>query len=178
MTLARVPSPLRPLLVKHRELVKFALTGGICFVLTAVVNYGLKLTVLKTKPVTALTIAIVVATIASYLLNREWSFRTRGGRVRHLEMTLFFLVSGVGIVVNDIPLLLARYAFDLRYPNVGRVTQEFSDFVSGMIIGTLLAMGFRWWAMKKWVFPNEEGRTPARASGVAGAEPEEPQLVA
>lgn len=178
MTLARVPAPLRPLLVKHRELVKFALTGGFCFVLTAVVNYGLKLTVLKAKPVTALTIAIVVATIASYLLNRGWSFRTRGGRVRHLEMALFFLVSGVGIAVNDIPLYLARYAFDLRYPNVSRFTQEISDFASGMIIGTVLAMGFRWWAMKKWVFPHEDARRPAEVTEVPEAEAEESQLVA
>lgn len=177
MALVCVPSPLRPLLVKHRELVKFALTGGVCFVLTAVVDYGLKLTVLKTKPVTALSIAIVVATIASYLLNREWSFRTRGGRVRHLEVMLFFLVSAIGLVVNDIPLYLARYAFDLRYPEVSRLSQEVSDFVSGMIIGTLLAMGFRWWAMKKWVFPHAGGRTAA-VRDMPEAEREDHRLVA
>lgn len=161
MALACVPSSLRPLVVKHRELVKFVFTGGFCFVLTVVVNYGLKLTVLKGKPVTALTIAIVVATIASYLLNREWSFRTRGGRVRHLEVVLFFVVSGLGIVINDIPLYLARYVFDLQYPAISRPAQEISDFVSGMIIGTLLATGFRWWAMKKWVFPHAGGRSAA-----------------
>ncbi len=177
MALACVPSPLRPLLVKHRELVKFAFTGGICFVLTAAVNYGLKLTVLKTKPVTALSIAIVVATIASYLLNREWSFRTRGGRVRHLEVMLFFLVSAIGLVVNDIPLYLARYALDLRYPEVSRLAQEISDFVSGMIIGTLLAMGFRWWAMKKWVFPHAGARTAA-VRDIPDAKREEQRLVA
>lgn len=164
-------------MVKHRELVKFAFTGGFCFVLTAVVNYGLKLTVMKSKPVTALSIAIVVATIASYLLNRQWSFRTRGGRVAHLEVVLFFLVSAVGMVVNDAPLYLARYALHLRYPEVSRLTQEVSDFVSGMIIGTLLAMGFRWWAMKKWVFPHAGGRAAA-VRGMPEAEREEPRLVA
>ena len=40
---------------KHRELVKFAVVGGICFLITNVVNYGLKLTVLTEKPVTAET---------------------------------------------------------------------------------------------------------------------------
>lgn len=177
MALACVPPSLRPLLVKHRELVKFAFTGGVCFVLTAVVNYGLKLTVMKSKPVTALSVAIVVATIASYLLNRQWSFRTRGGRVRHLEVVLFFVVSAVGMVVNDIPLYLARYAFDLRYPQVSRLSQESSDFVSGMIIGTLLAMGFRWWAMKKWVFPQAGGRTAA-VRDMPEAERENTRLVA
>jgi putative flippase GtrA len=166
IALARVPAPLRPLVVKHRELVKFAFVGGTCFLLTAAVNYGLKLTVLRAKPVTALTIATIVATIVSYLLNRGWSFRSRGGRSRHLEATLFFLVSALAIGINDIPLYLARYAFDLQYPTVSHFTQECSDFVSGMIIGTLLAMGFRWWALKKWVFPHQgQGARSLRSIG-------------
>ncbi|MEV5751074.1 GtrA family protein [Actinoallomurus sp. NPDC052308] len=181
ITLSRVPAPLRPLLVKHRELVKFAFTGGVCFLLTAGVNYGLKLTVMRTKPVTALTIAIIVATIASYLMNSGWSFRARGGRRRHVEAVLFFVVSGLGIIVNDIPLYLARYAFNLQYPNVSHVGQEVSDFVSGMIIGTLLGMAFRWWAMKKWVFPHEKTAGSASSAGVgpvAAPADEESELVA
>jgi putative flippase GtrA len=146
-------------MVRHRELVKFAFVGGTCFLLTMAINYGLRLSVLGAKPVTALTIATIIATIVSYLLNRGWSFRTRGGRGRHVEAALFFLVSSLAIVANDIPLLLARYAFDLRVPDVSHFTQECSDFVSGMILGTLLAMAFRWWALKKWVFP-EKGRGP------------------
>jgi hypothetical protein len=45
------------------------------------------------------------------------------------------------------------------------LTQEVSDFVFGSIIGTLVAMVFRWWAFKKWVFPDENAR-PGRAGGV------------
>jgi putative flippase GtrA len=146
---------LRPLVVKHRELVKFAFVGGTCFLLTMAINYGLKLSVLQAKPVTALTIATIIATIVSYLLNKGWSFRARGGRGRRVEAALFFLVSALAIVVNDIPLLLARYIFDLRVPDVSRFTQECSDFTSGLILGTLLAMAFRWWALKRWVFPEK-----------------------
>jgi putative flippase GtrA len=174
VALARIPAPLRPLVVKHRELVKFAFVGGTCFLLTAVVNYGLKLTVMRAKPVTALTAATIVATVVSYVLNKGWSFRTRGGRSRHLEAALFFLVSALAILINDIPLYLARYAFDLQFPTVSHFTQECSDFVSGMIIGTLLAMAFRWWALKKWVFP-ERGHgagEPRSGAGRPGPVPE------
>ncbi|MFD1051596.1 GtrA family protein, partial [Kibdelosporangium lantanae] len=73
---------------KHRELVRFAVVGGICFAVTNAVNYALKLTVLTDKPVTALVTAVIIATIVSYVLNREWSFRTRGGRERHHEAAL------------------------------------------------------------------------------------------
>jgi putative flippase GtrA len=158
-TLAHVPASLRSLLVKHRELLKFALVGGICFLITVAVNYGLKLTILGDKPVTAQAIAVIIATIVSYVLNREWAFRTRGGRERHHEAALFFVISGLGVVLNTLPLWVSRYALNLQVPNVDRFAQEFADFASGMIVGTLLAMVFRWWAFKKWVFPAENARS-------------------
>lgn len=157
-TLAHVPEPVRSLLLKHREMLKFALVGGICFVITIAVNYALKLTVLSAKPVTAQAIAVIIATIVSYVLNREWAFRTRGGRERHHEAALFFLICGIGVVLNSLPLYVSRYALDLQVPHVSRFAQEIADFSSGMIIGTLIAMVFRWWAFKKWVFPTENVR--------------------
>ncbi len=63
------------------------------FVIDSAIFYTLKLTVLEPKPVTAKIIAGIVAVIASYILNREWSFRDRGGRERHHEALLFFGVS-------------------------------------------------------------------------------------
>src|SRR5205807_9731862 len=143
-----LPEPLRLLLIKHRELLKFAVVGGICFLITTAVNYGLKLTILTRNPVTALTVAVLVATIVSYVLNREWSFRTRGGRERHHEAALFFLISGIGVALNSLPEYISRYGLDLQVPHVSRFVQEFADFTSGMIIGTLVAMLFRWLAFK------------------------------
>jgi putative flippase GtrA len=155
--LARVPEPLRRLLIKHRELLKFAIVGGTTFVIDNGIWYLLKLTVLEEKPVTAKIIAIIVATIVSYVLNREWSFRTRGGRERHHEAALFFLISGVGVGLNSAPLWISRYALQLEEPHVSRLVQEVADFASGSIIGMLLAMFFRFWAFRRWVFPDELG---------------------
>ena len=154
-----LPKSLRSLLFKHRELLKFGTVGAICFVLTNIVNYALKLTVLHNNPVTALILAVLVATVVSYVLSREWSFRTRGGRERQHEAALFFIISGISVGLNSLPLAISRYLLDLRTPHVGLFTQEIADFVSGMILGTLVAMVFRWWAFKKWVFP-EEGARP------------------
>ncbi len=156
--LARVPAPLRALLVRHRELLKFAVVGGTTFVVDNGIWYLLKLTVLSTKPTTAKAIAIMVATIVSYVLNREWSFRTRGGRERAHEATLFFLVSGVAVAINLVPLYMSRYVLHLEVPHVSRFVQEVADFTSGSIIGMLLAMAFRFWGLRRWVFPDELGR--------------------
>src|SRR5205823_13963926 len=146
-----LPAPLRSLLIKHRELLKFAIVGGVCFAVTNVVTYALRLTILRGQPITALAIGVLVATIVSYVLNREWSFRTRGGRERHHEAALFFIISGLAAVVNLIPLSLSRYALDLRTPLVSRPAEGSAGYVCGIILGTLVAMLFRWWAFKKWV---------------------------
>ncbi|MFI7679568.1 GtrA family protein [Actinophytocola sp. NPDC049390] len=155
--LARVPEPLRDLLLKHRELLKFAIVGGTTFIIDNGIWYLLKFTVLVEKPVTAKIIAIIIATIVSYVLNREWSFRTRGGRERHHEAALFFLISGVGVALNSAPLWISRYVLMFEVPHVSRLAQEVADFTSGAIIGMLLAMFFRFWAFRRWVFPDELG---------------------
>jgi len=149
---ARLPRRLQELAVTHHELAKFTLVGGTTFIVDTVAFYGLKSSVLEAKPVTAKVIAVLVATILSYVLNREWSFKSRGGREAHHEAALFFAISGVGMAINAAPLWVSSYVFDLRVPNVSSFEENVADFISAQIIGTLLAMAFRWWAFRKFVF--------------------------
>ncbi|CCH34882.1 GtrA family protein [Actinosynnema sp. NPDC047251] len=160
----RLPEPLRSLALKHRELLKFAVVGGTCFVIDTAIFLVLKTTVLAEKPVTAKIVATLVATIVSYVLNREWSFRTRGGRERHHEAALFFLVNGIGIALNSLPLWASRYLLHLQEPHISRIGEEVADFVSAQIIGTLIAMAFRWYGYKKWVFPEADARPRGKRS--------------
>ena len=157
-TLARIPQPYRDIAFRHRELLKFAVVGGTTWVIDTAVFLALKGSVLTEKPLTAKIIAVLVATIVSYVMNREWSFRTRGGRERSHEALLFFLVSGLGVAVYSAPLAASRYLFHLQTPEVSLFTQEVADFVSGQILGTLVGMAFRWWAFRRFVFPDENVR--------------------
>jgi putative flippase GtrA len=159
-----LPPPVRALLVRHNEFLRFAMVGAAAFVIDTAVFTTLKLTVLAPKPVTAKVIAVLVATVVSYVLNREWSFSNRSGRERHHEAALFFLVSGLALVLSAAPLYLSRYGLDLRTPVVSRTRQEVADFVSAQVVGTLLAMVFRWWAFRRFVFPHEQ----VREDSVAG----------
>ena len=166
--LIRIPQPYRDIAVRHRELVKFAVVGGITYIVDITLFTALKMTVLEPKPVTAKIVAVLVATMVSYVLNREWSIRTRGGRDRHYEASLFFLICGIGLVINATPLYVSRYMLDLRVPVVSLLAQEAADFASANVIGTLLAMAFRWWAFRKYVFPNENARRQVPAPAEAG----------
>ncbi len=162
-TIKRLPGRLRPYAEQHHELIKFAIVGATTFVIDLAIFFTLKLTVLEPKPVTAKIIAGVVAVIASYILNREWSFRNRGGRERHHEALLFFGVSGVGVVLSMAPLWVSSYVLMLRVPMVPLMTENIADFVSAYIIGNLLQMAFRFWAFRRFVFPDEFARDPEKA---------------
>jgi putative flippase GtrA len=156
--LRRVPEPARAKLIEHRELLKFLVVGGTAFVVDTAIFFILKSTILSPKPVTAKVIATLVATIVSYILNREWSFRTRGGRERRHEATLFFVISGIAVVINSAPLGVSRYMLDFQTPEVSALTMQIADFVSAQVVGTLIAMVFRFWAFKRFVFPDAEAR--------------------
>ena len=162
-TIARLPRPIRPYAERHHELIKFAIVGGTTFVIDSTIFFTLKLTILEPKPVTAKIISGIVAVIASYILNREWSFRDRGGRERHHEALLFFAFSGVGVLLSMAPLWFSSYVLQLRVPDVTLTVENIADFISAYIIGNLLQMGFRFWAFRRWVFPDEFGRNPDKA---------------
>jgi putative flippase GtrA len=144
---------LQALLRRHGELVRFAVVGASTFVIDTAVFVLLENTILEPKPVTAKILAVLVATIIGYLANREWSFRARGGLARPREATLYFVVSGIALLVNAAPLGISRYVLHLATPYVSDFTQQAADLVSAQVVGTLLAMAFRWWAFRRWVFP-------------------------
>lgn len=166
-TIARLPRVIRPLAERHHELIKFAIVGATTFVIDSALFYTLKLTILSPKPVTAKVISGIVAVIASYILNREWSFKARGGRERHHEALLFFGVSAVGVLLSMAPLWFSSYVLQLRAPMVSLTIENIADFISAYIIGNLLQMAFRFWAFRRWVFPDEFGRSDDAALSAA-----------
>lgn len=141
--------------VKYRELAKFLVVGGTSYVVDVGLFTLLSHTVLENKVVTAKAISILVATVLSYVLNREWSFSRRGGRERHHEAMLFFLVNGIALGLNLIPLALSQYVFGFNTTNYSTLTVTIANFISANVIGTILGMAFRFWAYRKWVFPEE-----------------------
>ena len=60
------------------------------------------------------------------------------------------------------PLWVSSYVLMLRVPMVSLFTENVADFISAYIIGNLLQMAFRFWAFRRFVFPDEFGATRTR----------------
>ncbi|QBJ95367.1 GtrA family protein [Rhodococcus sp. ABRD24] len=172
VAMSRVPQPFRAIVLRHHELIKFAIVGGTTMVVDLAIFYSLSLTILEQKPVVAKIISGVVATILSYILNREWSFKHRGGRERHHEALLFFTISGIGVLIAAAPLWIANNIFDVR-ASASLTTVLVVDFVLNYIIGNLLQMIFRFWSFRRWVFPEQTSGPESAGEPVelAGEEP-------
>ena len=130
------------------ELAKFGVVGGVAFVVdVAVFNLLLFHTsgALHGKPVTAKAVSTIVATIVSYVGNRFWTFRHRESTGSAREYTLFFLLNGVGLLITEACLAFSHYVLGLD--------SQLADNISANIIGVGLAMLFRFWAYRRWVFP-------------------------
>ena len=47
--IARLPGFIQPFLLRHHELIKFAIVGGTTFIIDSAIFYTLKLTILESK---------------------------------------------------------------------------------------------------------------------------------
>jgi hypothetical protein len=69
----------------------------------------------------------------------------------------------VGVLLSMAPLWFSSYVLQLRVPNVTLTVENLADFLSAYIVGNLLQMGFRFWAFRRWVFPDQFARNPDKA---------------
>jgi putative flippase GtrA len=121
---------------------KFLIVGG-TGVVVVLVGSDLLHFELGLGKFTAVTIATVAATIMAFLGNRYWSFAKRQGGGAHVETILFFLLNGVGLLIQYGCIALVTSVFGLP----GRLWYTVANLV-GIGIGTL----FRFWSYRKWIW--------------------------
>ena len=91
----------------------------------------------------SLTMATVVATFITFVGNRYWTFRHRQGAGTTRESVMFFVLNGVG-------LLIQYAALGLIWDGLGLHTKfwyNVANFI-GLVVGTL----FRFWSYRKFVW--------------------------
>jgi putative flippase GtrA len=132
--------------VIYREMIKFGVVGLMAFVIDIGLANLLWHTVLSDKVTTAKIISGIVATLFSWVGNRQWTFRHRRSRPAHHEVLLFFGVNGVALLISAATLYVSHYG--LGYVSI------LADNVA-TIIGIGLGTLFRFWAYRKFVFAGE-----------------------
>lgn len=90
-------------------MIKFVIVGGIIFIIDIVIFYIFKLMVFEFKLVIVKVIVGIVVVIVFYVLNREWSFCDCGGCECYYEVLLFFVFSGVGVLLSMVLLWFFSY---------------------------------------------------------------------
>lgn len=133
---------------RHRslatELFKFLAVGGI----NTVIDFAVLNLLLSIGPLKAKIVAAVVATTASYFLNRQWTYRASDRRSMRREYTLFFALNGVGLLIQSSVLAVAKYG--LGFSETNSADRLAFNIASALGIG--IAMVFRFWAYRTFVF--------------------------
>jgi putative flippase GtrA len=109
-------------------------------------------------PLTAKAISTAAATVVSYLGNRFWTFKHRDNHAPLRAWTVFIVLNLVGLAIAEAVIGLTYYGLGYHDSLAYNVAQ---------VVGTGLAMVFRFWSYKKWVFI---------APPPAANEPLEPEL--
>jgi len=149
---------LRALYVRFRQIIhefaKFGIIGVIGLIITNV-GYAL-LHSHDVGPVTSTTIATIVATIVAYIGNRYWSFAHRERTSVPREGLVFFVLNGIGLLIQDAVVAFNSYVLHLEHHKVA----EFLALNTGIAIATL----FRFWSYRKFVWrlsPTDDSGTGA-----------------
>jgi putative flippase GtrA len=121
---------------------KFLVVGGIGLVIVLAGSDALRFD-LGLGKFTSVTVATVIATVGTLIGNRYWSFKDRQGAGARHETIVFFVLNGVGLLIQYACIGLVNDVIGLS----GRFWYSVANLI-GVGIGTL----FRFWSYRKWIW--------------------------
>jgi len=132
-----------------RDAMKFLVVGGAGFIIDTGVFNLLRLGATGhghffQGPIGAKIVSVAVATVLTWIGNRYWTFREHRRQNFLLEFAEFTVISIAGLGINLLCLYVSHYVlgFDTLL----------ADNISGTLIGTTLAMVFRFALYRFWVY--------------------------
>jgi putative flippase GtrA len=147
------------------EALKFGVVGGI----NTLVDFVVFNLFLPIGPLKANVVSTVVATTSSYGLNRHWTYKDRMRGAMRREYALFFMFNLAGFLMQSAVLGVVKYGLHFTEDN-GRIALNI-----GKAAGAVVAMVFRFWAYRTFVFKAAQAApAQAQAAPVAAAPVAEP----
>ena len=156
------------------EIAKFGIVGGVAFIVTELAFNLLIQT--GADSFAANAGATLIAAVVAFVGNRYWTFRSRHRSGMGRETALFFLLNGIGVLIQQACIELAKHEFGRN----DKVTVN-----AAFLVGVVLATMFRFWSYRKWVWrlappgaepvepvePDEAAEAAARAGQLNGYSP-------
>ncbi|TQJ32723.1 GtrA family protein [Microbacterium sp. SLBN-146] len=132
----------------------FLVVGGVAFLVDAVTFNLLAFGVdgrgpLFDLPLVAKTVAIVIATVVTYVGNRFWTYGKRSVTQTFSRYVIFIALNIAATAIQLGCLAFSRYVLGLE----GVV----ADNIAGTLVGQVLATAFRYVTYGRWVFPDDGG---------------------
>ncbi|HEY4700504.1 MAG TPA: GtrA family protein, partial [Streptosporangiaceae bacterium] len=124
------------------EILKFAIVGGIGFVVQISVTDGLHLG-LGVGPVSATAIGYVISAAVTFLGNRHWAFKHRQGKGLRHETLMFVFLNAIALGIQEAVVAIVHYGMH----QTGGVAFNIATLL-GIGLGTI----FRLWSYRKFVF--------------------------
>lgn len=101
------------------------------------------------RPLSAKAISVMAAMTFAYFANRHWTWKDRERTGFAREYLLFFVINGVALVMSVGVLWFSHYVLGF--------TSALADNISANVIGLAMGTAFRFYAYRRWVFPEGEG---------------------
>ncbi|MFQ9337283.1 MAG: GtrA family protein [Varibaculum sp.] len=130
------------------RIIKFCLVGGMNYLVDVSVFNLLMVSWLASHPLTSKILAAAVATVFSWVVNRQWTFRSQRTDSRLQEFIGFAVVNVLGMVPAVICLGVSHYLLGL--------TSLLADNISANIIGLILGTILRFFLYEHLIFTGKK----------------------
>jgi putative flippase GtrA len=140
---------------------KFLVVGGIGFLVTELVFNLL----ISSHEATFLAnaVATLVAAAVTFVGNRHWTFRHRERTGMGRETVIFFVLNGVGVLIQQACLELAKHEFGRH----DKLTLNVA-----FLVGVGLATLFRFWSYRRFVWLDQSAGPSAGSSATLSPGPQ------
>ncbi len=138
------------------EVLRFLVTGGVCFLVELLTLVLLKKT-LQMDTLIATPIAFLVSVALNYLLCVSWVFYSAKGAGRKAQVA-FVVTSLIGLGLNELLMYLFRLAFGEDAVLFTVLGKHFSMYMANKTLATLIVTIFNYFAKKRILNPAAEKR--------------------
>jgi putative flippase GtrA len=139
--------------VKPKEaerFLKFLVVGTIGFI----VDFGLLtflVEVLGFPPVLANTISFSAAVVSNFTLNRYWTYPESRSKRKRVQLPQFGMVSVLGLVINNLILLLLQGPFDNLLVHIDALS-SIPGYIPAKIVATVVVLFWNFFVNRYWTF--------------------------